>query len=80
LQAEEQGKLADHEHNSDRENVSREEKWERQERHVKDVKKMEIAREGEQTVLGERLGWREGGGRDPRERERKRKERGAKDS
>jgi hypothetical protein len=44
LQAGEQGELADHEHNSDREDVSREEKWERQERHVKDVKKIERGR------------------------------------
>jgi hypothetical protein len=74
LQAEEQGELADHEHNSDRKNVSREEKWERQERHVKDVKKMERAREGEQTVLGERLGM-EGGGRKRPQREREEEER-----
>ncbi len=77
LQAGEQGELADHEHNSDREDVSREEKWERQERHVKDVKKMERAREGEQTVLGERLGVEggRGGGRDQREREEEERER-----
>jgi hypothetical protein len=80
LQAEEQGQLADHEHNSDRKNVSREEKWERQERHVKDVKKMERAREGDSSRV--EIG---GGGRGEeetreRERERKRKERGAKDS
>jgi hypothetical protein len=46
---------------------------------VKDVKKMERARKGEQTVLEEGLGV-EGGGGGRDERERKRKERGAKDS
>jgi hypothetical protein len=44
---------------------------------VKDVKKMERAREGEQTVLGERLGVEggRGGGRDQREREEEERER-----
>lgn len=46
---------------------------------MKDVKKMERARKGEQTVLEEGLGV-EGGGGGRDERERKRKERGAKDS
>jgi hypothetical protein len=69
LQAKEQGELADHEHNSDKKNVSREtrETCER-------CKKMERAREGEQTVLGERLRM-EGGGRKRPEREREEEER-----